>query len=298
MSFWDKLEKLVDTGIALNSIYEANKWIELKATELQSKNTNVSAQVDIAYHIGYMDNETWKKFSAGLALKVLSNKKFAEMKNYCDFVVALEVGKYKHLTSLPIGEGMEILGHVLNTAPMYEKCAYIGLLMAKSQNDIKANQLYHYSQKLLTHGLHSPSPPMLNATYSNASPSGKILEFKLVLDVQSDQNFGLEIHTKFSIEDSINKDCELTAWFEFSNGQELKDLNNKYGSVDGNVATFKRFSPPYQSSLYENMTLFLPYDELHLKKEGSHSIRFQVGLFCNGTQLDKSEYLQFSIRYN
>lgn len=292
MSLSNNLLNILKTGIALAQIYDANNWIEEKANQISNNNQRVSGLVDIAYHVGYMNDDTWQKFIAGLSLKASMDKSYQEMRMYCNHVVNLEVGKFSQLIQLPVSEGQAIVRNIFSHGNIYDQCAYFGLLMAKSERNLMASQLYDFAQRLLT----SNSAPR-QISNSPSAAYGKINNITLNLDVFQDGIKGLEILVHFNMIDSVGVNCEIIAWFEFSNGQVLKDGNGKYATQNGNVATYDHFQPPYENSLYKEFSMFLPYDEMHLKKEGRHDIRFKVGLYSGDKQVAVSDYSHFSITY-
>ena len=296
MSWMNNLQKIIETGMAISTVYEANKWIEEKASQLGRENQRIAALVDIACHVGYMDNDTWQTFIAGLGLKATLNDNYSEMKTYCDYVVQIEVGKYAQLTRLPLRQAKELLADILLRGALYERCAYLGLLMAKSQNHLISSQLYKHAQGVLT--ANSTSQRRTISNRANSSPAGKINNVTLNLDQYSEGVKGVQIIASLEIDNAAGLNCQLIAWFEFSNGQVLKDGNGRYKSGNGQVATYDNFSPRYESSVYKAFKLFLPYDELHLEKEGRHDIRFNLGLFVGNDKLSVSGYKNFSITYS
>ena len=106
---------------------------------------------------------------------------------------------------------------------------------------------------------------------------------------------GMLIHTGAKVHNLQNIECVLVVRFEFASGNKLKDFNGEYRiSVD--LGTYIRFVPNYEHSNYDDLQLFMPYDELHLAS-GSHDLRFYLELADNssGDKLAKSEYYYFSI---
>ena len=83
---------------------------------------------------------------------------------------------------------------------------------------------------------------------------------------------GKEIHLEFDVWNLLGKDCEAVAFFEFSTGQRLDDTNGQYRSSDGQVAALTRFRPAYEWTTYHDLTLYIPYAEMHLAP-GQHNLR-------------------------
>lgn len=86
---------------------------------------------------------------------------------------------------------------------------------------------------------------------------------------------GMVIHVKFSVTGMLNQEGRATAYFEQQDGTSLKDTNNEYNTTDGQVSTGETFKPGYQVTQYDNLELFLPYDELELGP-GNYKLKFHV----------------------
>lgn len=104
----------------------------------------------------------------------------------------------------------------------------------------------------------------------------------------------MQIHIKFSVEGMLNKQGDCVIWFYFSNGSMLKDYNNSYRSSNGQVAVSRKFKPSYESCIFNDFVIFMPYDELHLS-HGSHNLKFDIGLFDhNNKHMETSDYTSFT----
>ena len=95
---------------------------------------------------------------------------------------------------------------------------------------------------------------------------------------------GKEIHLEFDVWNLLGKDCEAVAFFEFSTGQRLDDTNGQYRSSDGQVAALTRFRPAYEWTTYHDLTLYIPYAEMHLAP-GQHNLRYIVQIFSEPGEL-------------
>ena len=95
---------------------------------------------------------------------------------------------------------------------------------------------------------------------------------------------GKEIHLEFDVWNLLGKDCEAVAFFEFSTGQRLDDTNGQYRSSDGQVAALTRFRPAYEWTTYHDLTLYIPYAEMHLAP-GQHNLRYIVQIFSGPGEL-------------
>ena len=98
--------------------------------------------------------------------------------------------------------------------------------------------------------------------------------------VQNGQK-GMNIIVNYSVEGMKGKTGDLNAYFYFEDGTPLKDDNKSsvpyYGTHDGSVVVGKQFTPRYDDVAMSS-TLFMPYDELHLRK-GKFSLKYYCAIF-------------------
>ena len=74
----------------------------------------------------------------------------------------------------------------------------------------------------------------------------------------------------------------------------IQDVNNSYRASDGHVSFLTDFKPGYDDSIYKDLELFMPYDELHMAS-GKHSLKFKLGLYVkDGGFFAWSHYLHFT----
>lgn len=98
--------------------------------------------------------------------------------------------------------------------------------------------------------------------------------------VQNGQK-GMNIIVNYSVEGMKGKTGDLNAYFYFEDGTPLKDGNKSsvpcYGTYNGSVVVGKQFTPRYDDVAMSS-TLFMPYDELHLRK-GKFSLKYYCAIF-------------------
>lgn len=98
--------------------------------------------------------------------------------------------------------------------------------------------------------------------------------------VQNGQK-GMNIIVNYSVEGMKGKTGDLNAYFYFEDGTPLKDDNKSsvpyYGTHDDSVVVGKQFTPRYDDVAMSS-TLFMPYDELHLRK-GKFSLKYYCAIF-------------------
>lgn len=111
---------------------------------------------------------------------------------------------------------------------------------------------------------------------------------------------GMLIHVKFSVYNMLNRTGRCIAYFYYDDADNtpLQDLNNSYRTSSGHVAVGKDFSPSYESSTYNDFTLFIPYSELHVT--GKHSLKFHIRIYDKESDewlCDNSAWQYFTYGY-
>ena len=127
--------------------------------------------------------------------------------------------------------------------------------------------------------------------------SGEISKVWFESYVYEAGKIGIRIHIALTVHNREEKSMLLLAHFGsvWSGGSiPLQDFNNLYRDSNGNVATSINFSPMSDSSMYDDLILFIPYDELHLLP-GYHNLQFVLGLYDTETQayLARTSYYGF-----
>ncbi len=114
-------------------------------------------------------------------------------------------------------------------------------------------------------------------------------------DIVENRQRGMVIHVKFKANNLLGTKCRIAAYFEYSDGKPLKDLNGDYATENGFVSVGNKFVPTYENSVYDDFDLFIPYRELHLGR-GTHRLRFVVKAYrvADGHFFATSSYQYFS----
>ncbi|WP_292372940.1 hypothetical protein [Methanosarcina sp. UBA411] len=103
---------------------------------------------------------------------------------------------------------------------------------------------------------------------------------------------GMRIHIGFNTYNLKDKSCEIAAYFHYGSGEPLRDFNQKYCTVSGEVSTGREFTPMYASTSFRDVTLFLPYDELHMA-QGDYSLKFNLIIWIKNKVLAQSDWIYF-----
>lgn len=91
---------------------------------------------------------------------------------------------------------------------------------------------------------------------------------------------GMLIHVRFSVKRMRGESGTVAAYFYFSSGKCLRDSDGKFTTADGSVSVAKEYEPQYDKALFEDLTIFMPVDQLHLAS-GHHDLCFHVQVFSS-----------------
>ena len=108
------------------------------------------------------------------------------------------------------------------------------------------------------------------SSVSKVEITKKWIEF----DVTKDGEKGLVFHLDFNVYDLKNQPMTVIIFIEHPKGNVMKDLNGKYCTNDGSVCVTNYIRPGSDKTHFDDLTLFLPYKEVHMKKG-------EMNYFCN-----------------
>lgn len=104
---------------------------------------------------------------------------------------------------------------------------------------------------------------------------------------------GMRIHTDFKVYNMKGIEGYLALYFQYRNGTALTDKNNAYNSTDDTVAAYREISPGFQAAVYEDYSVFMPYDELDLSC-GSYELRIYAAvIYKQGGLVSRLTYYNF-----
>lgn len=119
-------------------------------------------------------------------------------------------------------------------------------------------------------------------------------------DVKVDGKKGMRIHTSFTVKNNLNVECTLVAHFYHRDGTQLNgaDLQGDYSTSDGHVVTYVKVKPRFTSTRYSDKSLFIPYQEFHIKSAGVYLLKFIVFLerYDRGDQI-LAKSAEFNFKY-
>lgn len=127
---------------------------------------------------------------------------------------------------------------------------------------------------------------------TRANKLGRIAPYAEILDVAveynefEDDRKGMRIYVEFKIRNFGECDGRCTADFYNEDGTPLRDFNGKYRTTTGNVSVERDFSPDWLDIFFSddgfssvNANLFMPYDELHINRDGKRNLKFRVAIY-------------------
>lgn len=138
--------------------------------------------------------------------------------------------------------------------------------------------------------------PLAKASSVSDSKTPSVIYQRLWLEhgVTKDGKKGMKVHVKFNITGMKGKQCLVLAYFESPKGTGVKDTNGDYSSNTGTVCTSAFITPGYDDTTYNDLSLFIPAEEIHMKPgENTYYTRIAVkgpeGSFIS----PHSEYVSF-----
>lgn len=105
--------------------------------------------------------------------------------------------------------------------------------------------------------------------------------------------FGMRIHVKFSVFNLKGENLQLAIYFEKSDGAKLKSTSKSFSSKDGQTAVYRALKPGYDETVYKDLELFMPYDELKLER-GKYDLKMDADvIYDNGDLVEHLNYHDF-----
>jgi hypothetical protein len=118
-------------------------------------------------------------------------------------------------------------------------------------------------------------------------------------NIYKDDQKGMKIHINFSVDNLEEVDCRIAAYFSFQGGEQaISGVSDDFITEDGQAVVEKCFSPPYESTRYNDLQLFMPYEELYLAESYHHHCQFEIQIYINNTNvvIAKSQPYGFSYK--
>ena len=135
----------------------------------------------------------------------------------------------------------------------------------------------------------------------NAKANAIITSVRTEHNITIGNEFGMNILVDCQVNYMRNKNGQIAAYFYLlknNNYVELLDCNKKYYCTGGQVCIRVNILPTLPQQQYNNLALFIPYDELHLPK-GKADLIFHVEIFDNlDVSIARSKDYNFEMNMN
>lgn len=130
-------------------------------------------------------------------------------------------------------------------------------------------------------------------TTRKTNASAKYYKTWVDYNVTEDGRTGMRIHVKFAVSNMKDENAYLAVYFEKENGTKLTTNNLKYSSKSGQVAVFRQLKPSYDETIYDDVELFMPYEELNLGV-GEYNLKMDVDvIYEDGGLVKHLDYYGF-----
>lgn len=139
------------------------------------------------------------------------------------------------------------------------------------------------------------TPPIKDTpkTVKSAKASTKFEKMWVDYNVKENGRLGMRIHAKFTVNNLKDEDSYLAIYFEKADGTDLKTTNKKFAAKDGQVAVYRSMKPGYDETVYKDLDVFMPYDELNLSP-GKYDLKMDADvIYENGDLVEHLNYYEF-----
>jgi hypothetical protein len=127
---------------------------------------------------------------------------------------------------------------------------------------------------------------------ANVAPGQKYVNWMEPLiehNVISDGRKGMNIHTTFTLGNMSRRMLKCAAIFRLKDGPILKATDSEYSSGKGELSVSKNIVPKSENEIFNDVILFIPYDEFKLKNGKKHDLVCGVALYGRVGDSDKWE---------
>ncbi|MDH3494638.1 MAG: hypothetical protein OEM82_13870 [Acidobacteriota bacterium] len=97
------------------------------------------------------------------------------------------------------------------------------------------------------------------------------------MNVEKSGRQGMIIHTNFSAYNLRETPLQLRIRFRDGNGSILTTTNESFANDQGELAQYKNFKPVHNAALYDDWSVFVPYDEMNLNP-GTHNLLIEADI--------------------
>lgn len=128
------------------------------------------------------------------------------------------------------------------------------------------------------------NPSTVPTTKSATDPNGKIDRTWVDYNITENGRTGMRIHNKFWTYNLKDTECYLAVYFQKDDGTDLTSEDPNFRSAKGSLALFKLLKPNFPNTVYEDITVFMPYGEFNVPS-GKHKLKLDVDLITKDGQM-------------
>ena len=114
---------------------------------------------------------------------------------------------------------------------------------------------------------------------------GKIDKVWQEHNVYKDDEKGMNIHINFTVDNVKGVRCCIAAYFSFQGGQIISGVSEEFMTTNDQAVVSEYFTPSYDSARYNDVQLFMPYEELYLAEGYHHHCEFEIQIYVNNTEV-------------
>ena len=122
---------------------------------------------------------------------------------------------------------------------------------------------------------------------------------RIVHNVTVDGEKGMRVHAKFRVRYGKGVPSMMIAYFFYDDADStpLKTDDPNYRDKKGGVSCHVNFTPAYDPALYDDLTLFMPYEALNMESGEVYDLKFYLALYDKegGRFFGKSGWYKFKL---
>jgi len=116
-------------------------------------------------------------------------------------------------------------------------------------------------------------------------------------NIYEDDEKGMKINVNFIVGNLKGVRCCIAAYFSFQGGEIISGVNDDFMTKNSEAVVSECFTPPYDSTRYNDIELFMPYEELYLAEGCHHHCEFEIQIYVNNTNIVFTESQPFRFSY-
>lgn len=122
---------------------------------------------------------------------------------------------------------------------------------------------------------------------------------RIVHNVTVDGVKGMRVHAKFHVRYGKGVPSMMIAYFYYDDADNtpLKTDDPEFRDKKGGVSCHVNFTPAYDPAVYEDLTLFMPYEALNMERGENYDLKFYLALYDKegGRFFGKSGWYKFKL---